>query len=179
MMRLWVRLHCRPTPPSEEDIAREVHAYVLKRLPQREPALAMAGAPAPTPSATSRGELSRSTESDGLRPRIPGRALARRLRRLSPGLVARFAACSRSPHSASASSISNYSLRASAVRAPAWPRPARLPSCSSLRLARAARRSPRLRRRRGADAPDRSPPPVDTQADPRSCDCSHSWSADL
>ena len=45
MMRLWVRLHCRPTPPSEEDIAREVHAYVLMRLPHGEPALALAGAP--------------------------------------------------------------------------------------------------------------------------------------
>jgi hypothetical protein len=45
MMRLWVRLHCRPTPPSEEDIAHEVHAYVLMRLPQREPVLALAGAP--------------------------------------------------------------------------------------------------------------------------------------
>jgi hypothetical protein len=46
MLRLWVRLHCHATPPSEEDIAREVHGYVLARLPQREPALAMAGAPA-------------------------------------------------------------------------------------------------------------------------------------
>ena len=46
MLRLWVRLHCHATPPSEEDIAREVHAYVLARLPQREPALAMAGVPA-------------------------------------------------------------------------------------------------------------------------------------
>jgi hypothetical protein len=45
MMRLWVRMHCRPTPPSEEDIAREVHAYVLMRLPHAEPALALAGAP--------------------------------------------------------------------------------------------------------------------------------------
>ena len=45
MMRLWVRLHCRPTPPTEEDIAREVHAYVLMRLPHTEPALALAGAP--------------------------------------------------------------------------------------------------------------------------------------
>jgi len=45
MMRLWVRLHCRPTPPGEEDIAREVHAYVLMRLPHTEPALALAGAP--------------------------------------------------------------------------------------------------------------------------------------
>jgi hypothetical protein len=45
MMRLWVRLHCRPTPPSEEEIAREVHAYVLMRLPHGEPALALAGTP--------------------------------------------------------------------------------------------------------------------------------------
>ncbi len=29
MLRLWVRLHCRPVPPTDEDIAREVHAYVL------------------------------------------------------------------------------------------------------------------------------------------------------
>ena len=43
MLRLWVRLHCQVTPPSEEDIAREVHAYVLARLPHSEPALAMAG----------------------------------------------------------------------------------------------------------------------------------------
>jgi hypothetical protein len=45
MMRLWVRLHCRCVPPAEEDIAREVHAYVLTRLPPREPALALAGPP--------------------------------------------------------------------------------------------------------------------------------------
>ena len=25
MLRLWVRLHCRPVPPSEDDIARELH----------------------------------------------------------------------------------------------------------------------------------------------------------
>lgn len=44
MMRLWVRLNAHASPPTEEDIAREVHAYVMKRLPQSEPALAMAGA---------------------------------------------------------------------------------------------------------------------------------------
>jgi len=44
MMRLWVRLHCHAAPPTEEDIAREVHAYVLARLPRDEPALALAGA---------------------------------------------------------------------------------------------------------------------------------------
>ena len=35
MLRLWVRLHCHAVPPCEEDIAREVHAYVLARLPAR------------------------------------------------------------------------------------------------------------------------------------------------
>jgi hypothetical protein len=44
LLRVWVRLHCRATPPSDEDIAREVHSYVLGRLPQTEPALALAGA---------------------------------------------------------------------------------------------------------------------------------------
>jgi hypothetical protein len=44
LLRVWVRLHCRATPPSDEEIAREVHTYVLGRLPQTEPALALAGA---------------------------------------------------------------------------------------------------------------------------------------
>ena len=33
LLRVWVRLHCRPMPPSDEDIAREVHGYVMGRLP--------------------------------------------------------------------------------------------------------------------------------------------------
>jgi hypothetical protein len=44
MMRLWARMHAHNSPPTEDDIAREVHAYVLTRLPQGEPALALAGA---------------------------------------------------------------------------------------------------------------------------------------
>jgi hypothetical protein len=44
LLRLWVRLHCRPAPPTDEDVAREVHAYVMTRLPHAEPALALAGA---------------------------------------------------------------------------------------------------------------------------------------
>src|SRR6185436_19192732 len=47
MIRLWVRLHCGPTPPTEEDVAREVQRYALARVPQLEdaaPALAYAGA---------------------------------------------------------------------------------------------------------------------------------------
>lgn len=43
ILRLWVRLHCRPVPPGEDDIAREVHAYVMTRVPGVEPALVMAG----------------------------------------------------------------------------------------------------------------------------------------
>jgi hypothetical protein len=45
MLRLWVRLHCRPTHPTEDDVAREVQRYALARAPQPEavPALAYAG----------------------------------------------------------------------------------------------------------------------------------------
>jgi hypothetical protein len=52
LLRVWVRLHCRPSAPSEDDLAREVHRYALPRLPQpteppaapqAEPAFAMAG----------------------------------------------------------------------------------------------------------------------------------------
>ena len=54
MLRLWVRLHCRPSAPTDDDLAREIHRYALPRLPQQEavearreqpaePAFAMAG----------------------------------------------------------------------------------------------------------------------------------------
>src|SRR5258706_12651083 len=53
LLRVWVRLHCRPSAPTEDDLAREVHRYALPRLPpsseappsapQTEPAFAMAG----------------------------------------------------------------------------------------------------------------------------------------
>ena len=43
MLRLWVRLHCRPVPPGDEDLSRELHEYVQARLPRGgEPALALA-----------------------------------------------------------------------------------------------------------------------------------------
>src|SRR3954468_13451705 len=52
LLRVWVRLHCRPSAPTEDDLAREVHRYALPRLPPTteapaaaEPAFAMAGAP--------------------------------------------------------------------------------------------------------------------------------------
>jgi hypothetical protein len=35
LLRVWVRLHCRPTAPTEDDLAREVHRYALPRLPQQ------------------------------------------------------------------------------------------------------------------------------------------------
>jgi hypothetical protein len=45
LLRVWVRLHCRATAPTEDDVAREVHRYALPRLPQPpEPALVMAAA---------------------------------------------------------------------------------------------------------------------------------------
>jgi hypothetical protein len=60
LLRVWVRLHCRASAPTDEDLAREVHRYALPRLPpptepaeatepkpapDTEPAFAMAGAP--------------------------------------------------------------------------------------------------------------------------------------
>ena len=45
LLRLWVRLYCRPSPPPEDEVAREVQRYALTRVPSREaaPALAYAG----------------------------------------------------------------------------------------------------------------------------------------
>jgi hypothetical protein len=58
LLRVWVRLHCHATAPSEDDLAREVHRYALPRMPpiperketpkpqpEKEPAFAMAGSP--------------------------------------------------------------------------------------------------------------------------------------
>jgi hypothetical protein len=53
LLRVWVRLHCRASAPTDDDLAREVHRYALPRLPQGsepkptppEPAFAMAGGP--------------------------------------------------------------------------------------------------------------------------------------
>jgi hypothetical protein len=45
LLRLWVRLNCHATPPTDEDVASEVQRYALARMPQPEPtpALAYAG----------------------------------------------------------------------------------------------------------------------------------------
>lgn len=42
LLRLWVRLHARPVPPTVDEVAREVQAYAASRLPPGEPPLAMA-----------------------------------------------------------------------------------------------------------------------------------------
>lgn len=44
LLRLWVRLHCRPVPPGVDEVAREVQSYAVARLPQPEPSMALAGA---------------------------------------------------------------------------------------------------------------------------------------
>ncbi len=55
LLRVWVRLHCRASAPTDDDVAREVHRYAVPRLPpqaepapapQAEPAFAMTGGPA-------------------------------------------------------------------------------------------------------------------------------------
>jgi hypothetical protein len=47
VLRLWVRLNCHPTPPTDDDVAREVQRYAVTRVPASEPepapALAYAG----------------------------------------------------------------------------------------------------------------------------------------
>ena len=44
LLRVWVRLHCRASAPTEDDLAREIHRYALPRLPQpHEPALVDGG----------------------------------------------------------------------------------------------------------------------------------------
>lgn len=42
LLRLWVRLHCCPTPPTDERVAAEVQRYAAERVPERS-ALAYAG----------------------------------------------------------------------------------------------------------------------------------------
>ena len=44
LLRLWVRLHCRPTPPGEADLSREVQEYAVSRLPFMEPGPALSEA---------------------------------------------------------------------------------------------------------------------------------------
>ncbi len=54
LLRLWVRLHCRTTRPTQDDVVREVQNYTLARVPLRErepaPALAYVGAATTEPT---------------------------------------------------------------------------------------------------------------------------------
>jgi hypothetical protein len=36
LLRTWVRLHCRASAPTEDDLAREIHKYALPKLPQQQ-----------------------------------------------------------------------------------------------------------------------------------------------
>ena len=45
LLRLWVRLHCCPEPPGENDLSREVQEYAVARLPHMEPAVPRTEAP--------------------------------------------------------------------------------------------------------------------------------------
>jgi hypothetical protein len=49
VLRLWVRLHCRPVPPTDDEIGTEVHQYAIARLPHVEPAMVLAGGGTPSP----------------------------------------------------------------------------------------------------------------------------------
>ena len=46
LLRVWVRLHCRASAPTEDDLAREVHRYALPRMPPQAPAPLPAAEPA-------------------------------------------------------------------------------------------------------------------------------------
>jgi hypothetical protein len=46
LLRLWVRLHARSMPPGVDDVAREVQAYALARLPRADRGLAGAASTA-------------------------------------------------------------------------------------------------------------------------------------
>jgi hypothetical protein len=50
LLRLWVRLHCRPVPPPPEDVATEVQRYAMTRLQTVAP-LAKPATPEPSPAA--------------------------------------------------------------------------------------------------------------------------------
>lgn len=62
VLRLWVRLHCRPAPPEGPTLEREVREYAASRLPRAEPP----PPPAPTPRAATAEPARRPPRSWGL-----------------------------------------------------------------------------------------------------------------
>ena len=40
LLRLWVRLHCRPSPPNDDEVPARCTQYALTRLPHARPPLA-------------------------------------------------------------------------------------------------------------------------------------------
>jgi hypothetical protein len=65
LLRVWVRLHCRTTVPSEEEVAREVHRYAAPRLPQQpEPALVMVSRGAGGGSASAGSAVATAADDD-------------------------------------------------------------------------------------------------------------------
>jgi hypothetical protein len=64
LLRVWVRLHCRPSAPTEDDLAREVHRYALPRLPAMDGPKAEPPKPAPEPALAMAGPGSGIIEID-------------------------------------------------------------------------------------------------------------------
>ena len=54
LLRLWVRLHCRPEPPEAPRIEREVREYAASRLPRADPPPPPAPAPRAAPPVPAR-----------------------------------------------------------------------------------------------------------------------------
>jgi hypothetical protein len=50
LLRVWVRLHCRASAVTEDDLAREIHRYALPRLPQQEAPVSAPAAAAAEPA---------------------------------------------------------------------------------------------------------------------------------
>ena len=54
LLKLWIRLYGRPCPPTDDDLAREIHRYASERLPLAQAIEAPAGSPtAPEPEPVS------------------------------------------------------------------------------------------------------------------------------
>ena len=59
LLRVWVRLHCRATAPTDDDLAREIHRYALPKLPQ-------VTEPTPQPASGAFAMVTAGTSTSGL-----------------------------------------------------------------------------------------------------------------